>query len=169
VVSPGSQDWRAGATSSFPLNQLRFGDFTGDGITDVLARQGGRWSISKSASEGWERLNPKLDSSLDGALVADVNGNGTDDVVRVKGNVSGVPPANLKYSAQWQISWEGRSDWTKVTTLDLPSGYTPSVYAFAGRFDPSPGADLLLVDNSRVGRFYSKATNSVSPLNVYAY
>jgi VCBS repeat protein len=169
VVSPGSQDWRAVASSSFPLNQLHFGDFTGDGITDVLAVQGGRWSISKSASEGWQRLNPKLDSRLDGVLVADVNGNGTDDVARVKINVSGAAPTNLRYSAQWQISWEGQSDWTKVTTLDLPAGYTPSVYAFAGRFDPSPGADLLLVDNSRGGRFYSKATNSVSPLNVYAY
>jgi hypothetical protein len=167
VVTPGQQNWRAVQSSSFPLNQLHFGDFTGDGITDVLAVQGGRWSISKSASERWERLNSKLGSSLDGVLVADVNGNGTDDVVRVK--VLFMPSVNLKYSVQWQISWEGRSDWTKVTTLDLAPTLTPAYYPFAGRFDPSPGADLLLVDNSRNGRFYSTATNSVAPLNMYAY
>ena len=41
IVSPGNGGWSALGSSSFPLSQLRFGDFTGDGVTDVLALQGG--------------------------------------------------------------------------------------------------------------------------------
>ena len=32
------------------MNQLRFGDFNGDGVTDVLAVENGRWAISESAT-----------------------------------------------------------------------------------------------------------------------
>jgi hypothetical protein len=37
-VTPLSRvDWKPAESSSFPMNRLWFGDFTGDGVTDVLA------------------------------------------------------------------------------------------------------------------------------------
>lgn len=169
VVSPGSHDWRAVQSSSFPLEALRLGDFTGDGISDVLAVQGGRWSISESATGAWETLNPTLSSPLANVVIADVNGNGTDDVVRL--DIAARPSGtSVRYTAEWQVSWEGRSDWTPVTRLALPPGLTqPAAYPFAGRFDGSVGADLMLVDNSRLGRLYSQATGTIVRHNLYLY
>jgi len=163
VVSPGSHDWRPVESSSFPLAQLHFGDFTGDGITDVLAVEGGHWSISRSATDPWQTLNPKLSSSLDGVLIADVDGNGTDDVVRFK--VTGVT------SGRWEVSWNGRSDWQtlKNVTWQSTNPATPHLHAFAGRFDDSPGGDLLFLDDSRRGRLYSKATDALAVHNLYPY
>ena len=42
------------------MSELRFGDFTGDGVTDVLAVRHGRWVISESARTEWSPLNPDL-------------------------------------------------------------------------------------------------------------
>ena len=158
VVSPGSHDWRPVASSSFPLDRLHFGDFTGDGITDVLAVEGGHWSISPSATDPWQTLNPKLSSSLDGVLIADVDGNGTDDVVRFK--VTGAT------SGRWEVSWDGRSDWQTLKNVTWQSTYpaAPHLHVFAGRFDDSPGADLLFLDDSRRGLLYSKATDALAIL-----
>ena len=41
--------------------------------------------------------------------------------------------------------------------------------AFAGRFDKSLGAELVLLDSSRVGRFYTSAGGRLSTLNAYPY
>jgi hypothetical protein len=173
VVSPPSKDWRVLGGSSFPLSQLHFGDFTGDGVTDILAIAGGRWSISKSGTEPWQTLNPKLGDSLDGALIADVDGNGIDDVVRLgKLGVLSTAPATTgfaSYRATWQVSWDGRSDWNDLTTLTGIISLPLRLYPFAGRFDDNAGADLLLVDDDRLGRLYSKATGQVATLNLYAY
>ena len=42
------------ASSGFPMSALRFGDFDGDGVTDVLAKENGRWAISSGAALPWE-------------------------------------------------------------------------------------------------------------------
>jgi hypothetical protein len=164
VVAPGKQDWRAVQSSSSTLDKLRFGDFTGDGITDVLAVKGGRWSISESATGSWARLNPTLSTGLEGVRVVDVDSNGKDDVLRL----ADFTPTSVK----WQVSWDGRSDWKPLATMPYDAQVSPAVlrlYAFVGRFDESPGADPMLVDNSRVGRLYSRAAGKVVPHNLYPY
>jgi hypothetical protein len=157
IVTPGKQDWRDLGSSSFPLSDLGFGDFTGDGVTDVFGIAGGRWSISRSGTGSWERLNPKLATPVKSVLIADVNGNGTDDVVQLS-------------SDKWQVSWEGRSDWQALKSLPslqaLESGNYPR---FAGQFDGLPGLDLLVVDGTRFGRLYSKANDAVVVHNLFAY
>jgi len=40
---------------------------------------------------------------------------------------------------------------------------------FVGRFDSHAGADLLYIDQGRMGQLYSHATNHVVPQNLYAY
>jgi hypothetical protein len=74
--------WQPAQSSSFPLSKLRFGDFTGDGVTDVLAVQSGRWSISQSATGGWQRLNPYLADEVSSLFIADLNNNNIDDLIR---------------------------------------------------------------------------------------
>jgi hypothetical protein len=163
VVSPGSHDWRPVASSSFPLGQLHFGDLTGDGITDVLAAEGGHWSISRSASNPWQTLNPTLSSSLDGVLIADVDGNGIDDVVRFR--VTGFT------SGRWEVSRDGRGDWQTLKNVTWQSTYprAPHLHVLAGRFDDSPGADLLFLDDSRLGLLYRTATDALAVHNLYPY
>ena len=46
AISPGHYGWIALQSSGFPLSELRFGDFDNDRITDVIAVQGGHWSVS---------------------------------------------------------------------------------------------------------------------------
>jgi hypothetical protein len=163
VVSPGSHDWRSVASSGFPLDQLHFGDFTGDGITDVLAAEGGHWSISRSATDPWHTLNPNLSSNLDGVQIADVDSNGIDDVVRFK--VTGFT------GGSWEVSWDGRGDWQTLKNVTWQSTYprAPHLHVFAGRFDDSRGADLLFLDDSRLGLLYRRASDALAVHNLYPY
>jgi len=67
-------------TSSFGVKDLRFGDFDGDGATDVFGvvsnGQFNTWSYSKSATGSWAGgyLRPGLTTTVDGLFVADFNG-----------------------------------------------------------------------------------------------
>jgi hypothetical protein len=162
IFSIKKNEQRQVQSSGFPLKELRFGDFDGDGIADVLSLAGGHWSISKSATDGWKPLNTKLKDGLSRLLIADVNGNGTDDIVRYG-----------LFIEKWEISWEGKSDWKVLAKVSWPLpdvGTIPSHFAFAGRFDGLPGADLLAVDNQvRLGRLYSDAVKKVVIHSLYAY
>src|SRR5262249_10763395 len=52
-LSDPASAWEYVGGSHFPMSKLRFGDFTGDGVTDVLAVENGRWAISESARKTW--------------------------------------------------------------------------------------------------------------------
>ena len=141
--------WEAAQSSSIPLSQLRFGDFTGDGVTDVLAVQGGRWSISESGTGPWQRLNPSLSDDVRALLIADLDHNNIDDLIRVE-----VRPGRVT----WWVSYDGRSPWRRLTSFSLsPLVGGPSPLAFAGRFGTAPGGGVLFVDMNRNGHFYSEA------------
>jgi hypothetical protein len=175
ILSPGAGGWQPAQSSGFPLSQLRFGDFTGDGIMDVLAVVGGRWSISAGATQPWQRINPALGTRLDSSsiLIADVNGNGTDDVVR-SSVVLGLPNGTTRpVSVKWEVSWDGRSGWQTLKVVGVePSPLLltrPEVFLLAGRFDGARGSDLLAIDSSRFGRLYSNVNRAIARLNRYAY
>jgi FG-GAP-like repeat len=150
TVAVGSQNWRKLASSSFPLNQLHLGDFDGDGATDILAVEGGHWSVSWGGSSGWQPLNAKLSDALGAVQIADVDGDGKDDVVRVSGG-------------RVQASWGGRSDWVSLTAA-------PSDKALAvGRFEGGTAAGVLFADGNRIGQLYTKASGKVAPFSAFAY
>jgi hypothetical protein len=88
--------WRNEQSSSFPMSKLRFGDFTGDGVTDVLAVQNGRWSISQSASGGWQRLNRHLANDVSSLFIADLNHNNIDDLIRLERKESRINQTSRK-------------------------------------------------------------------------
>jgi hypothetical protein len=59
---------------------LRFGDFDGDGKTDVFAIDGGQWAYSSAAVGGWTHLTGPVGANLDGVFVGDFDGDGIADV-----------------------------------------------------------------------------------------
>jgi hypothetical protein len=79
----------------------------------------------------WTRLRDKLSDSVAGLLVADFDGDGRADVVKV----SFVFPSGL----EWQISRDGTGDW-KPLRLDQPSKQVAAV----GHFGLRRGSDMLL-------------------------
>ena len=105
---PRRAELATGAELSIPYAKLRFADFTGDGVTDVLAVQGGRWSISEGATGSWQTLNSKLSNDLDSVALADLDKDRREDVVRFE--KSGAT-RRLRFAAG------GRSNWTPLTTI----------------------------------------------------
>jgi hypothetical protein len=88
-LAPSGQGWTTVNTSSFPMSGLRFGDFDGDGRTDVLGVNGRVWSITSAARGTWAPLGGISTPTLDGFFVADLDGDGIADVAKDDGgNVS---------------------------------------------------------------------------------
>jgi hypothetical protein len=159
LTSLSARDWLDVQSSSFPMNRLRFGDFTGDGVTDVLAVQDGRWSISQSGTGRWERLNEYLDDDVRSLFIVDLNNNNIDDLLRLeRAEAESEMPGRRSRDETftWFVSYDGRTPWRKLTSYTLPiSGR--ATFAYAGRFGTAPGGGVLLIDPERVGRFYSAA------------
>jgi hypothetical protein len=96
--------------SNIPLRELGFGDFDGDGLTDVVAVYEGVWSVWSPANQiGFKPLNPRLSDSLASVLITDLDSNGVDDIVRF------VPPVVPGAFGHWQVSWDGRGGWEALT------------------------------------------------------
>jgi hypothetical protein len=161
--------WTDVQSSSFPMSKLRFGDFTGDGVTDVLAVNGGRWAISESARGSWTRLNPSLGDDVGTLFIADLNHNNIDDLLKLK--VSVAPPLGqqvTRITYTWYVSDDGRSPWRELKhyVWDHPLGQPVlSGRAFAGRFGVAPGGGVLVTGPDRIGNFFSPAESAagVSP------
>lgn len=154
VTPLSNPDWQPVQSSSKPMSELRFGDFTGDGVTDVLAVDGGRWAISESARGPWRNLNTSLSDDVSSLLIADLNNNNIDDIIKLETKVSG---SSIVFT--WWVSDDGVSPWRKLKTYSasLDAVRKTPMFAFAGRFGAAPGGGVLLTDVNRKGRFYSEA------------
>jgi Right handed beta helix region len=161
-VTPISQPsgWTLVQSSSFPLADLRFGSFTGNGVTDVLANEGpgSHWAISRAARGGWENLNPTLHDPVKNANIFIANmkaDDNKDDILRL----------NIKfdddtYDIKWQWSndgtWPSWSEWKGyVFTIGSDKEDYVGPVGFVGQFSAPPGASTLTIDESRVGHFFS--------------
>jgi hypothetical protein len=157
VTPLSARAWEQAQGSGFPMSDLRFGDFTGDGVTDVLAVQGGRWSISKSARSPWQSLNRSLSDPVGSLHIADLNHNNIDDLIRLEVRTTGLNSA--KEAFLWWVSEDGRKAWRELKGYVFPRrhGRTLPFAAFAGRFGAAPGGGVLLIDRTRLGHFFSEA------------
>jgi hypothetical protein len=141
------------------MSELRFGDFTGDGVTDVLAVNGGRWAISESARAPWRRLNPHHGDAVKSLHIADLNNNNIDDLIRLEaigGSGAGYGAAILT----WWVSDDGRGRWRKLKSYSFQeafAGRLPRIFGLAGRFGAAPGGGVLVGDFKRIGHFFSEA------------
>jgi hypothetical protein len=137
--------WEYIGGSHKPMSQLRFGDFTGDGVTDVLAVNNGRWAISESARTLWQALN-RYNNPVAGLFIANMDlDDQIDDILRLdKDNVG---------ELIWWRSKNGRDKWTQFKRYSpIRSRYWN--FGFVGRFDTVSGATLV-IDEERIGHFFS--------------
>ena len=151
--------WQVVGGSSFPMSRLRFGDFTGDGVTDVLAVERGRWAISDSARGEWRRLNPDLRDAVASLFIADLNNNNIDDLIKLERKVRGSWFA-ARVEITWWVSDDGRSRWRKLKSYSFSRNdilANPGLFGFVGRFGAAPGGGVLLTDTERIGHFFSEA------------
>ena len=160
-------DWEPVQSSSFPLSQLRFGDFTGDGVTDVLAVVDGHWAISQSARGAWQRLNPTLGDPVENLYIVNMDtDDNIDDILKLDRKYTPAMIGNSLYvvaELTWWRSKNGVEPWKvwKTHTRKYPAlddGYVPVGYGFAGRFGPAPGQGAtMVIDENRNGQFAADA------------
>ena len=161
VTPLSGKDWKLVQNSSVPMNQLKFGDFNGDGVTDVLAVRQGRWAISESASTQWQRLNNNLGGAVADLFIANMDANDNiDDILRLIVKTTPLPFKKMRVRLAWWRSKNGVERWRlwKVYTYE----YTPlsDVVAgpgFVGRFGAAPGGATLAIDANRLGHFFNKS------------
>ena len=155
--------WQVVGSSSFQLSDLAFGDFNGDGVTDVLAVEQGRWSISDAARGQWQTLNTQLSDPVGGLLIANMdNDDNIDDVLKLDREVHDVTVNGIQLETvklTWWRSRNGVEPWKAWSTyqyqyqLNDPE-MTRAAYGFAGRFGPAVGQGAtMVIDPGRVGRF----------------
>jgi hypothetical protein len=180
-VTPLSQPsgWTLVASSSFPLADLRFVDFTGDGVTDVLANEAGHWSISDAARGTWTTLNPTLNDPVQKPNIfianMDVDDN-VDDVLRLDVSTSPIVGVTQTLTATWQRSANGSASWSpwKSYTFAIdgnhPEDYVGLGFAFVGQFRGGFGATALTLDPNRMGHFFSPGQGGENEwVSLFAY
>ena len=130
-VSPGGVGFRKRyASSSTRLDDLGFGDFDGDGQTDVFTIDGNAdWQLSSGADSSWSTINSGA-SKMSNLGFADFDGDGKTDVFRATGS-------------EWQVSWSGTSRWKPLNT----SSVGRAGLAF-GDFDGDGQADVFRANGS---------------------
>ena len=166
-VTPLSQvNWQPVQSSGVPLADLRFGDFTGDGVTDVLAVIGGKWSISESARSPWRRINAQNGDGVRPLLVANMDADDNiDDLLKVDRSVVPMRTGNTVHSYRVRItiyrSRNGTSPWQTWQARSWNVPVSPSVvipvWAFAARFGVAKGGGTMIITPTRQGDFYSAA------------
>jgi hypothetical protein len=167
VTPLSAPDWRPVQSSSFPLDRLRFGDFTGDGVTDVLAVENGRWAISESARSPWKPLNPALSDDVRSLYFADLDHDNIDDILKLerRRRTTGTGrQQQVTETLTWWVSDDGRTRWREYKTYSFTrSGAQDADVAalgFAGRFGVAPGGGVLTIDYGRIGHFFSAAEST---------
>lgn len=168
VTPLSGANWTPAASSGFPMDRFKFGDFTGDGVTDVLAVVSGRWHISEGAHGNWRKLNNYNGDSVSGLLVANLDADdNVDDLLKMSSGtqVLSASPRIVRVTLNWQRSRNGTGRWEplKSYVFTYQAGWekvTPG-YAMAGRFGAAPGGAILTIDPDRRGLFYGPSERQV--------
>ena len=184
----GTESWAPLAPYTFDVSEVGFGDFDGDGRTDVLRATGKRWYYSPA---GRDRFVPAAVTGLTRAALrfGDFDGDRRTDVFSVQDGQwrfsagaagawqplasSGVPLADLRFGdfdgdgrtdvfsiqdGRWRYSAGGRSSW-----LPLASSGIPLESLGFGDFDGDGRSDVFSVQGGR-WFFSSGGAESWTPL-----
>jgi len=154
VSSGGSSTFLEVNTSSKRIAELRFGDFNGNGLTDVMAIESGVWKVSYDAVSTWTALAVSLTDSVDTLMVADFDADGHADIGMITDrDVPGTfGPTTSVFSWTFSISQGGGTSWVSRTitptsscALTFKSSYLAQAGLIAGigNVDGIAGADVV--------------------------
>ncbi|MEV6302590.1 FG-GAP-like repeat-containing protein [Actinoplanes sp. NPDC051861] len=146
LSSGGTSSWAPIAPYTFDVSEVGFGDFDGDGRTDVFRATGYRWYYSPGGTGPFQPLAVSADERTD-LRFGDFDGDGKTDVFKTDGTrwyyssagtsawtplaLSGEPIANLRFgdfngdgrtdvfmtaAGQWRYASGGASSWTNLAT-----------------------------------------------------
>ena len=170
-LSEPNSDWEYIGGSHKPMSELRLGDFTGDGVTDVLAVNGGTWAISESARKKWQPLNRNLNDPVKDLFIANMDSDDNiDDILRLEIQSKPAQGNAKDVEVIWRRSRNGVDRWRefKRYSFNYPSwqplgiGFVYPGLSFVGRFSSASGGTLT-VDEKRIGHFFSLGSAQVPP------
>ncbi|MDG6219783.1 MAG: VCBS repeat-containing protein, partial [Candidatus Thermoplasmatota archaeon] len=100
ISENGTEKWKQINCMGCPLTNLAFGDFTGNGKTDVFRTSGESWYISENGIGPWVKINAS-GASLKDLAFADFTGDGKTDVFYATGS-------------KWYLSKGGVGPWIEI-------------------------------------------------------
>ena len=109
-------NWEYLEQNSTRLQDIGFGDFNGDGHTDILIESNGNWHIRWSRTGAWSRNWNTAKPAVSNLRFGDFNGDGQTDVFSVEIiNENGVDKTN------WIVSLGAGSPWQVLRSWELAS------------------------------------------------
>ncbi|WP_249998396.1 FG-GAP-like repeat-containing protein [Actinoplanes sp. M2I2] len=126
----GASSWTALAPYTFDASEVGFGDFDGDGRTDVFRAGGHRWFYSPGGAGPLVR-GARADEQLAQLRFGDFDGDGTTDVFKTDG-------------AQWFFASASTAGWRP-----LARSTTPLTALGFGDFDGDGRTDAFRTDGTR--------------------
>jgi Right handed beta helix region len=166
VTPLSTTNWEQVARSELELSQLRFGDFTGDGVTDVLRSLNGRLAISESARGTWSSgSNVPFAGDMASLKIANMDADDNiDDILRLQRQVSNLTVGTAqvqRVTLTWLRSRNGTETWRPWKSYAFQFAKSAEtidpVLGFAGRFRVAAGGGTLVIDPNRLGHFYNEA------------
>ena len=169
-------DWQHIGGSGFPLSDLKFGDFDGDGITDVLAVVAGRWAISSAGRGTWKQWNQSLGDAVHDLYVANMDASDpNDDLLKLEfssrrdNSQSPIVTTNIKWwrSQNATTPWKLWKSYTFVCDSSADNVAIACGATYLGKFAAIPrvyakptdqkqeGAGTLAIDAFRQGHFFN--------------
>ena len=142
--APRGRNWTPYGISKYHVKDLRFGDFTKAGRTEVLRVDGNHnWSIVTNVGLPWESHGDAGVSGVGGLVVGDFDGDGFADLARSNGG-------NWEYASPG-----GGFGWIKLWSYNGPLDGQP-----VGRFDGNATSDVIEWN----GRDFDYAPGGKGPL-----
>jgi hypothetical protein len=104
-------EWSVINDATLNIHDVRFGDFNGNGNTDVFASWEGYWRVSHNGAQPWQPLRWATETVSQLAF-GDFNGSGITDVFSVEAD-------NNAGRVYWKVSYGGTEEDTTINTFPL--------------------------------------------------
>jgi hypothetical protein len=126
--APGGKNWTPFATSHVHTRDLRLGDFTHEGHTEVLRISASHeWQLVRHVGATWESLGSSRDAVLSELVVGDFDGDGFADVARL-------------HTDRWEMTSPARGPgWVHLLSTGKQILGRP-----LGRFDANGTSDVIV-------------------------